>query len=119
MIRKDYPSWKDSCPILARSSTCVYRTLVTEISLGHYAFRTDLIKAERHDLYAITIAAIVKTIINYITISDPNLSKGANGLLLWKRLDEQILSPDLDYFALKNILHAICMLVPLTGPTFQ
>ena len=96
MIRKDYPSWKDSCPILARSSTCVYRTLVTEISLGHYAFRTDLTKAERRDLYTITIAAIDKKIINSITIDDQHLRKDVIGLLFWQRLDEQILSPNLE-----------------------
>mmetsp|Transcript_57305 Transcript_57305/g.68950 ORF Transcript_57305/g.68950 Transcript_57305/m.68950 type:complete len:128 (+) Transcript_57305:93-476(+) len=107
MTREDYPSLKDSYPILASSSTCEYSTLVTKNILGHYIFRIDLTKAERCDLYAITIAAIDKTIINAITMGDPNLSKGADGFLLWQRLDEQILSPDLNYFAQKKNLHAV------------
>ena len=59
-------------------------------------------KAERSNLYAITIAAIDKTILHSIIMGNPNLTKGADGLLLWRRLDEQILSPDLDYFAQKK-----------------
>ena len=64
-------------------------------------------KVESCDLYAITIAAIEKSIINPIIIGDPNLSKGANIILLWQRLDEQILSTNLDYFAQKKILHVV------------
>ena len=50
---------------------------------------------------------LTKAILNSIIMDDSNLSKGADGLLLWKRLDEQILLPDLDYFAQKKILHTV------------
>ena len=88
MTHEDYAPWKDNCPILESSSTCAYCTLVTKKTLVHYTFQSDLTKAERCDIYAIMIAAIDKTIINAITIGGPNLSKGADGLLLWKQIDE-------------------------------
>ena len=56
-------------------------------------------KSERRDFYAITIATIDKTIFHPNITGDPNLTKGADGLLLCHRLDKQILSPNFDYFA--------------------
>mmetsp|Transcript_20612 Transcript_20612/g.23654 ORF Transcript_20612/g.23654 Transcript_20612/m.23654 type:complete len:111 (+) Transcript_20612:147-479(+) len=81
-----------------------FKHLVTTTPLGHYIFRADLYQEENCDLYAITCQSIDKTIIASIIMGELELSRTADGMLMWRRLDSQILKTDMDYLAQKKIL---------------
>ena len=79
-----------------------FKHLVTTTPLGYYIFRDDLNQEENCDLHAITCQLIDKTIIASIMMGDPELSHTADGMLLWKRLDSQLLKKYMDYLAQKK-----------------
>ena len=85
---------------MANVSTILYAHLVVEDGNGRYNFRTNLSKQENQDLYTITTVAINKNILTWILMGDPTITKTANGTLLWKQLDRQILHPKSDYLTI-------------------
>ena len=80
--RNEYASWRDSCPILASSTTSPYRHLVEVNINGYYTFKQNLNQEENRDLYAITIQSIDKKIVSSIILGEPALRKKADGMLL-------------------------------------